>query len=130
MSSFYGNGGISSGGGGTSDYNQLTNIPIKNMTGTEGSPVNFSLLSFGQYKITGYYIFNKDSEVFNSNTLYISIFEDNETKKKIVKFEEFENSQFYIMTLTYEDDGTYIEDRFSPSQGSSEVTSEIKLLSF
>lgn len=130
MSSFYGNGGISSGSGGTSDYNQLTNIPIKNMTGTEGSPVNFSLLSFGQYKITGYYIFNKDSEVFNSNTLYISIFEDNETKKKIVKFEEFENSQFYIMTLTYEDDGTYIEDRFSPSQGSSEVTSEIKLLSF
>lgn len=130
MSSFYGNGGISSGGGGTSDYNQLTNIPIKNITGTEGSPVNFSLLSFGQYKITGYYIFNKDSEVFNSSTLYISIFEDNETKKKIVKFEEFENSQFYIMTLTYEDDGTYIEDRFSPSQGSSEVTSEIKLLSF
>lgn len=130
MSSFYGYGGISGGGGGVSDYNQLTNIPIKNVTGTETSPVNFELLTFGEYKISGYYIYNKNSEVFNKNVLYISIFEDKETKKKIVKFEEFENSQFYIITLTYEDDGTYIEDRFSPSQGSSEITSEIKLLSF
>lgn len=129
MSSFYGNGGVS-GGGGTSDYNQLTNVPVKNITGTEGSPINFELLTFGEYKISGYYKFNSDSEVFNKNVLYVSIFEDNETKKKIIKFEEFENSQFYIMTLTYEDDGTYIEDRFSPSQSSSEIASEIKLLSF
>lgn len=132
MSSFYGNGGcVTDIGGSSSDYNQLQNTPIKNLTGTEGSPINFASLSFGEYKITGYYIYNLNSEKFNTKSLFISIFEDKETKKKIIKFEEFENSQFYIITLTYEDNGEYITDRFSPSNSSlSSVASEIKLLSF
>lgn len=131
MGSFYGNGGcVSEGGSGNSDYNQLQNTPIKNLTGTEGSPINFTNLSFGEYKITGYYIYNLNSEKFNTKSLYISVFEDTETKKKIIKFEEFENSQFYIITLTYEENGDYIMDRFSPSDSLSSTASEVKLLSF
>ena len=131
MGSFYGNGGcVNEGGSGNSDYNQLQNTPIKNLTGTEGSPINFTNLSFGEYKITGYYIYNLNSEKFNTKSLYISVFEDIETKKKIIKFEEFENSQFYIITLTYEENGDYIMDRFSPSGSLSSTASEVKLLSF
>ena len=42
MSSFYGSHSIEGGGGGgTSDYNELINTPITNITGSALTPVSF-----------------------------------------------------------------------------------------
>ena len=64
MTSFYGRGGSSnSGEGGVSNYNELSNKPIANLSGAT-APINLSTLVVGLYNIRGNYIFNaKDGEV-------------------------------------------------------------------
>jgi hypothetical protein len=59
MGSFYGSW---SGGNGTSagtfNYNELENIPIKNLVGTSTSPINLSELVAGEYLLKGNFEYN------------------------------------------------------------------------
>lgn len=133
MSSFYGNIciGNSSGEGGTSNYNDLSNLPIKNLMGTNSSPIIFYNLDYGNYLIKGNYKYNLNSDLLKEDTFKnIQIFKDEVTQKKIAKFEIFENKEYFIITLTFEDNGDYIEDRLSFSSESSDIASEVKLITF
>ena len=132
MSSFYGNVSIggSSGEGGTSNYNELINLPIKNLIGTDSSPIIISNLNYGNYLIKGSYKYNSNSELLKEDTFKnIQVFKDETSQNKIAKFEVFENKEYYIITLTYENDGNFIEDRLSISSG-GDVASEVKLITF
>lgn len=132
MSSFYGNVSIggSSGEGGTSNYNELINLPIKNLIGTDSSPIIISNLNYGNYLIKGSYKYNSNSKLLKEDIFKnIQVFKDETSQNKIAKFEVFENKEYYIITLTYENDGNFIEDRLSISSG-GDVASEVKLITF
>ena len=116
--SFYGGGCVVVSGGGSSNYNDLTNLPIVNLTGTSMQPVVFSELTFGNYMITGYRRYNQNDTVYLETTpTYVQVFEDDVTLKKIVRTELFENGEYYMVALIYEDDGTYSTKKFSFSTG-------------
>ena len=135
--SFYGGGYIVVNGGseGSSNYNDLVNIPIVNLTGTSMQPVIFSELTFGNYIVTGYRRYNQNDIVYLEATpTYVQVFEDDVTLKKVVRTEIFENGEYYMVALIYEDDGTYSTKKFSFSAGgtgggdapSDEVLAKIK----
>ena len=117
--SFYGGGCVVvNGGGGSSNYNDLMNVPIVNLTGTSMQPVVFSELAFGNYIVAGYRRYNQNDTVYLETTpTYVQVFEDDVTLKKIVRTEVFENSEYYMVALIYEDDGTYSTKKFSFSTG-------------
>lgn len=116
--SFYGGGCVVVNGGGSSNYNDLINVPIVNLTGTSMQPVVFSELTFGNYMITGYRRYNQNDTVYLETTpTYVQVFEDDVTLKKIVRTELFENGEYYMVALIYEDDGTYSTKKFSFSTG-------------
>ena len=123
--SFYGGGCVVvNGGGGSSNYNDLMNVPIVNLTGTSMQPVVFSELTFGNYIVAGYRRYNQNDTVYLETTpTYVQVFEDDVTLKKIVRTELFENGEYYMVALIYEDDGTYSTKKFSfsTSGGSGEV---------
>ena len=123
--SFYGGGCVVvNGGGGSSNYNDLMNVPIVNLTGTSMQPVVFSELAFGNYIVAGYRRYNQNDTVYLETTpTYVQVFEDDVTLKKIVRTEVFENGEYYMVALIYEDDGTYSTKKFSfsTSGGSGEV---------
>lgn len=123
--SFYGGGCVVvNGGGGSSNYNDLINVPIVNLTGTSIQPVVFSELAFGNYIVTGYRQYNQNDTVYLETTpTYVQVFEDDVTLKKVVRTEIFENGEYYMVVLIYEDDGTYSIKKFSfdTSGGSGEV---------
>ena len=134
--SFYGGGCVVvNGGGGSSNYNDLMNVPNVNLTGTSMQPVVFSELAFGNYIVNGYRRYNQNDTVYLETTpTYVQVFEDDVTLKKIVRTEIFENSEYYMVALIYEDDGTYSTKKFSFSAGgtgggdapSDEVLAKIK----
>ena len=134
--SFYGGGCIVvNGDGGSSNYNDLINVPIVNLIGTSIQPVVFSELAFGNYIVTGYRRYNQNDIVYLETTpTYVQVFEDDVTLKKIVRTEIFENGEYYMVALIYEDDGTYSTKKFSFSAGgtgggdapSDEVLAKIK----
>lgn len=132
--SFYGGGYIVVNGGseGSSNYNDLVNIPIVNLTGTSMQPVIFSELTFGNYIVTGYRRYNQNDIVYLEATpTYVQVFEDDVTLKKVVRTEIFENGEYYMVALIYEDDGTYSTKKFSFATGgedapSDEVLAQIK----
>lgn len=117
--SFYGGGCVVvNGSGGSSNYNDLINVPIVNLTGTSMQPVVFSELTFGNYIVTGYRRCNQNDTVYLETTpTYVQVFEDDVTLKKIVRTEIFENGEYYMVALIYEDDGTYSTKKFSFSIG-------------
>lgn len=117
--SFYGGGCVVvNGGGGSSNYNDLMNVPIVNLTGTSMQPVVFSELAFGNYIVAGYRRYNQNDTVYLETTpTYVQVFEDDVTLKKIVRTEVFENGEYYMVALIYEDDGTYSTKKFSFSTG-------------
>lgn len=117
--SFYGGGCVVvNGGGGSSNYNDLMNVPIVNLTGTSMQPVVFSELAFGNYIVAGYRRYNQNDTVYLETTpTYVQVFEDDVTLKKIVRTEIFENGEYYMVALIYEDDGTYSTKKFSFSTG-------------
>ena len=57
MTSFYGRAG-GNGGSGTTNYNELANKPIVNLSGL--TAINFSTLTVGLYNIRGNYIYNSE----------------------------------------------------------------------
>ncbi len=115
--SFYGGGCVVVGGGsgaGSSNYNDLINVPIQNLEGTNIQPIVFSELDFGNYVFTGYYKYNQNDTIYIESTpTNIQVFQDDVTLKKIVRTEIFENSEYYMVALIYEDDGSYSIKRFS-----------------
>lgn len=117
--SFYGGGCVVvNGGGGSSNYNDSMNVPIVNLTGTSMQPVVFSELAFGNYIVAGYRRYNQNDTVYLETTpTYVQVFEDDVTLKKIVRTEIFENGEYYMVALIYEDDGTYSTKKFSFSTG-------------
>ena len=117
--SFYGGGCvIVNGSGGSSNYNDLMNVPIVNLTGTSMQPVIFSELAFGNYIVTGYRQYNQNDIVYLEATpTYVQVFEDDVTLKKVVRTEIFENGEYYMVALIYEDDGTYSTKKFSFATG-------------
>ena len=117
--SFYGGGCVVvNGDGGSSNYNDLINVPVVNLTGTSMQPVVFSELAFGNYIVNGYRRYNQNDTVYLETTpTYVQVFEDDVTLKKIVRTEIFENREYYMVALIYEDDGTYSTKKFSFSTG-------------
>ena len=96
MSSFYGCHGIASGsgGGGVSDYNQLSNTPIKNLIGTETSPVDLSALSYGRYNVAGSYVTTTNGEVVTlTEQRVFSVYNDSVTNEKVVYYESIQNGE-------------------------------------
>lgn len=111
------------------DYNQLLNIPIKNIIGTKESPIIFNSLKFGNYKITGLYKYNNQDVIKNCNdSLLLSVFQDKTTGMKMIKFEEFDNSQFYMILICFEDNESYSENKILLSQVPTESISEDDIL--
>lgn len=114
MSSFYGNyGGISSGSNGTSDYNDLLNKPIINIVGTTQSPIILNTLNYGEYMIKGSFIYTKkDSNIKTiSFQNYILISKDEVTLKKLAKYETFEDGQYYIYIIYFNENDTCLQDK-------------------
>ena len=135
--SFYGGGGvvISGGGIGSSDYTDLINVPIQVLKGTSIQPIVFSELDFGNYLVQGYYRYNQNDTVYIESTpTNVQVFQDEITLKKIAKTEIFENGEYYLVALVYEDDGSYSINKFSFSAGgtgggeapSDEVLAKVK----
>ena len=133
--SFYGGGGVViSGGLGSSDYTDLINVPIQVLKGTSIQPIVFSALDFGNYLVEGYYRYNQNDTVYIESTpTNVQVFQDEITLKKIAKTEIFENGEYYLVALVYEDDGSYSMKKFSFSAGggggeapSDEVLAQIK----
>ena len=116
MSSFYGNHSVWGGGsGGTTNYNDLINKPVINKTGTESSPIILNALGYGEYIITGNFVYtNKDNTLKGGSfPTYISILQDGITLKKIAKYETFEDGIYYINTVSFNDDETCLIDKIS-----------------
>ena len=113
--SFYGGGCIVSGGaGGSSDYRDLVNVPVQVLKGTNVQPIIFSELDYGNYLFSGNYMYNRDSAIFIESTpTNIHVFQDETTMKKIVRLEQFENSEYFMVALIYEEDDSYTEKKFS-----------------
>ena len=123
-SSFYGNG-YAVNGNGTLNYNELKNTPIQNLVGTSSQPVTFSNLNFGNYSVTGYYKYNDEDTIFlEFDPITVQVFKDDVTLKKIVRMEVFENGEYYMVVLIYEEDGTYNIKKFSFSAGGGNLPSE------
>lgn len=114
MTSFYGRGGGSgTGGSGTSNYNELSNKPITNLTGL--TAINLSTLTLGLYNIRGNYIFNaEDAEVksFPSPT-FVKVLLDTETNDKIVTYDVYVKGKHLTYSIDYYVDGTYKVDKYT-----------------
>lgn len=126
MSSFYGNGVIvsGSGGGGTTNYNELDNKPITNLTGI--LPIDFSLLEIGVYNVKGNYKYSSDEEThtwLNSNI--VQVFEDTVTGHKILRFDVYENDKRYTQTIIYNEDGSFAQEKFSYDVIQASVSSQL-----
>lgn len=113
MSSFYGNHGVGGGTGGTSDYNQLLNKPFTNLIGGSSSPIIFETLDFGNYMVKGSFIYVAgDTAIKEASYLnYIEILQDSASKKKVAKYETFEDGKYYIYTVYFNGDGTCVVDK-------------------
>ena len=117
--SFYGGGGVVINGGfGSSDYTDLINVPIQVLKGTSIQPIVFSELEYGNYLVQGHFRYNQNDTVYIESTpTNVQIFQDEITLKKIAKTEIFENGEYYLVALIYEDDGSYSIKKFSFSAG-------------
>lgn len=133
MSSFYGHGWCTTGGeSGTSNYDDLLNKPIVNLTGTETLPVIFSDLGYGNYLIKGFYRYVANDVNKQTINLSVKIVQDQETDKKVAKFEIVENQEIIVITVFYDNQGNFIESRFAlgGSGESSRIAEEIVLGTF
>lgn len=112
MSSFYGGasiyGGGNGSGGGTSDYNDLQNVPVKNLTGTESNPVILDSLQEGNYILTGSYKYiTEDTEIQQITKTEITVTTDIITDEKIISYQYISNGKPYLRVITYQEDGSY-----------------------
>lgn len=113
--SFYGRGTIGSGSGegGTTNYNELSNKPITNLTGL--TAINLSSLELGLYNIRGNYIYSSsdtETKTLTSPRL-LQILLDNASGLKVAVFDYYENTKHFTRTITYNSDGTYTVNDYS-----------------
>ena len=108
MSSFYGSHSIEGGGGGgTSDYNELINTPITNITGSALTPVSFQTLNYGVYHLSGFYKYTIDGEVYEAEPpILVKVIQDEETHRKVVYYETCKNGKLVDIITRYKEDGT------------------------
>lgn len=115
MSSFYGSYGGTGGGtsGGTSNYNDLLNKPLINITGLSTSPIVLNTLNYGCYMITGSFIYTeKDTDVKTvSYQNYIEIKQDTVSGRKVAVFSTFENGEYFVYNIYFNDDETCLQDK-------------------
>ena len=114
MSSFYGGAsiyGAGNGSGGTSDYNDLQNVPVKNLVGAESNPIILSQLQEGNYILTGFYKFTEtDSEINRINRTEISVANDIVTDEKIdairgnIKYQLSRRKDYFTILLSHRAD--------------------------
>ena len=101
MSSFYGGNSIF-GTGKNTDYNNMANVPISNISGTEQNPIYFEVLDYGHYNLTGSFKILQDGQVFTINTpLDIMITKDAQTGDKIVTYETIESGKLKRTIIDY-----------------------------
>ena len=120
MGSFYGRGGIN-GGSGTSDYNQLINVPIKNIGGETGV-VNLALLQTGHYNLKGAYKVSTESseEITNHSILDIIVLNDKVNNTHSIEFITAEEGELYFNLLTYNENNMLIkQDKRAMSSASA-----------
>ena len=103
MSSFYGGPSVGGGGGGSSDYNDMSNVPIKNITGTSANRfINFAGLDAGHYNLKGYYKKDSQSELQNvSEFIDLTVKTDTVTNKKVIQFFTIEDGVLYSNLIVY-----------------------------
>ena len=107
MSSFYGNHGIGGGGGGVTDYNQLSNKPITNIEGSNATPVSLNTLEYGTYLLSGYYKYIIDGDVYEADPpIMVKIMKDEVTNRRVVYYETIKNGVLVAVLGNYKDDGT------------------------
>lgn len=118
MSSFYGPGGAGGGGSSATDYNNLSNIPIKNIAGSsEYNFYNLMGLDYGNYSLTGYYKTSTTSDLFyTQNPISVSVVKDSETGDKVISYFEIKNGQLLLHVITYHEDGQVEEATKSVSE--------------
>ena len=123
MSSFYGGASIygnSNSGGGTFDYDELQNVPVKNLAGSESNPILLDGLDYGSYVLSGDYKFSiNDTETSYLNKTSISVIKDTVTEEKIVTYQHIKNGMLYSRIITYREDGTYSISDISLANGSA-----------
>lgn len=122
MGSFYGNYSVSGdGGGGTSNYNDLTNKPITNLTGTDSKPIVLGDLFTGEYLIKGTYIYNKSDENKKETLLlHVSVSLDEVTKERVCKFEKCEDGTWFMYVVIIRTDD-YLVNKYSFSKPSNNI---------
>ena len=107
MSSFYGNHGIGGGGGGVTDYNQLSNKPITNIEGSNATPVSLNTLEYGTYLLSGYYKYTIDGDVYEADPpIMVKIMKDEVTNRRVVYYETTKNGVLIAVLGNYNADGT------------------------
>jgi len=112
--SFYGRGGgASSGGSGTSNYNELSNKPITNLVGL--TAINLSSLTVGLYNIRGNYIFNaEDGEVKNfPSPTFVKVLLDTVSGDKIITYDIYEEGKHLTYSIDYHSDGSCKVDKYT-----------------
>lgn len=109
MGSFYGSGGIV-------NYNQLTNKPITQLTGTESEPIILNTLNYGEYLIDGYFVYTSLDTVLKGSNLhptYISIMMDDRTLRKAAHYETFESEVYFLYHVYFKNDETCVLDKIT-----------------
>jgi len=109
MSSFYGPIGIrGSGGSGTTDYNELINTPITNVSGlSEDLFLNLRYLECGEYSLTGYFKTNALGDTRHAETpISLLVTLDTSTGDKIIQYTEVRDKETYLHTISYDSESS------------------------
>ena len=91
-------------GGGSNNYNELLNTPIKNIAGS--SPQNFVSLAgleYGHYRLTGYYKEDVDNTLQTSSPIELVVTQDEKTGEKLVIYQTVYNHELKNNVLVYAD---------------------------
>ena len=102
-SSFYGRGGTG-GGGGTSNYDDLRNTPVKNLKGsTQSRYVNLSGLEPGHYSLLGYYKYDASSEMRQAiEPLDLIVYRDEATGRTVAQYFSIEEDKMYTNLVSFQ----------------------------
>ena len=121
MLSFYGSANaFASGGGGVSNYNELSNKPITNLIGIKPAPINLALLNEGVYLVRGNYIYSdSDSDIKSLTQLLIEVSYDEQTESKVIKYEKVKNNEYYVCLIIYGEESYELKEINLSAKGGS-----------
>ena len=98
------------------DYNELQNIPVKNLEGTVTNPIKLVDLEDGWYKITGHFITPKNTEVTSIVGNYI-IVEQQSVNTKLIKRIASKDIFDYVITDGKVTSTKYATEQYIKDQG-------------